>query len=187
MFYGSLFILLQNTFAISRSRLFNELTNGYPSITLTWMFQLMLNTWGPRKNYRYFPDDILKCFYLNENVWISITTSLKFVRKGLINNIPALVQIMAWRRPGDKPLSEPVLVSLLTHLCATRPQWVNVRGPSYLGLSGSISWLLMPWILATPGYQQPIYLLCKISKSWSYTRKDFNYLWHINVEEWHKM
>ena len=34
---------------------------------------------------------------------------------------------MAWRRPGDKPLSEPVMVSLLTHICVTRPQWVNVK------------------------------------------------------------
>ena len=33
--------------------------------------------------------------------------SLKFVPKGPINNIPALVQIMAWRRSGDKPLPEP--------------------------------------------------------------------------------
>ena len=32
---------------------------------------------------------------------------------------------MAWRRPGDKPLSEPMMVSLLTHLCVTRPQWVK--------------------------------------------------------------
>ena len=38
---------------------------------------------------------------------------------------PALVQIMAWRRPGDKPLSEPVLASLLTHICVTQPEWVN--------------------------------------------------------------
>ena len=35
--------------------------------------------------------------------------SLKLVPKGSINNIPALVQIMAWRRTGDKPLSEPKL------------------------------------------------------------------------------
>ena len=33
---------------------------------------------------------------------------------------------MAWRRPGDKPLSEPMMVSLKTHICVTRPQWVNV-------------------------------------------------------------
>ena len=64
---------------------------------------------------------------------------------------------------------------------------LNVRGPSYLGLTRSISWLLMPWLLASPGHQQPWYLLCKIGKSWSYTRKDFNYLWHVSVEEWHKM
>ena len=51
--------------------------------------------------------------------------SLKFVPKGPINNNPALVQIMAWRRSGDKPLSEPMMVSLLTHICVTRPQWVN--------------------------------------------------------------
>ena len=52
--------------------------------------------------------------------------SLKFVPKGPINNYPSLVQIMAWRRSGDKPLSEPMMVSLLTHICVTRPQWVIV-------------------------------------------------------------
>ena len=50
-------------------------------------------------------DDIFKCIFLNENIWISIKISLK----GSINNIPALVRIMAWRRPGDKSLSEPML------------------------------------------------------------------------------
>ena len=50
---------------------------------------------------------------------------LKFVPKGPINNIPALVQIMAWRRPGAKPLSEPMMVRLLTHIWVTRPQWVK--------------------------------------------------------------
>ena len=50
--------------------------------------------------------------------------SLKFVPKGPINNIPALVPIMAWRRSGDKPLSEPMTVNLPTHICVTRPQWV---------------------------------------------------------------
>ena len=38
---------------------------------------------------------------------------------------PTLFQIMAWRRPGDKPLSEPMMVRLPTHICVTRPQWVN--------------------------------------------------------------
>ena len=82
----------------------------------------------PRQDGRYLPDDILKCIFFNENVLIPITFSLKFVPKGPINNIPALVQIMAWRRLGDKPLSEPMMVSLLTHICVTRPQWVILCG-----------------------------------------------------------
>ena len=57
-----------------------------------------------------FPDDIFKCISLNEYVWISIEISLKYVPTGSINNITALVQIMAWCRPGDKPLSEPMMV-----------------------------------------------------------------------------
>ena len=38
---------------------------------------------------------------------------------------PALIQIMAWRRSGDKPLSEPMMGRLPTHICVTRPQWVK--------------------------------------------------------------
>ena len=73
--------------------------------------------------------DIFKCIFVNENVSIWIQISLKFVPKGPINNIPSLVQIMAWRRPGDKPLSEPMMIILLTHICVTRPQWVNAMWP----------------------------------------------------------
>ena len=65
---------------------------------------------------------VSNAFFFNENALISLKISLKFVPKVRINNIPAMVQIMAWRRPGDKPLSEPMLVSLLTHICVTRPQ-----------------------------------------------------------------
>ena len=86
---------------------------------------VLLNTLRPRQNGRRFADDTFKRIFLNENVRISIKISLKFVPKGPINNIPALVQIMAWRRIGDKPLSEPMIINLLTHICVTRPQWVN--------------------------------------------------------------
>ena len=86
-----------------------------------------LNTLRPGQDGRYIPDDIFECIFFNENVKISIKISLKFVLKGPINIIPALVQIMAWRRPGDKPLSEPIMVSLLTHICVTRPQWVKLK------------------------------------------------------------
>ena len=49
-----------------------------------------------------------------------------FAPRGPINNILALVQMMAWRRPGDKPLHEPVMVRLPTHICVNQPQWVNI-------------------------------------------------------------
>ena len=72
-----------------------------------------------------FADDIFTCILINENCCILITFSLKYVRKDLIDNNPSLVQIMAWRRSGDKPLSEPMMVNLSTHICVTRPQWVT--------------------------------------------------------------
>ena len=93
-----------------------------------WPLEIMymyINSLRPRPNGRQFPDDIFKCIFLTENVIISIKISLKFVPKGSINNIATLVQITAWRRPGDKPLSEPMMVWLTTHICVTRPQWVE--------------------------------------------------------------
>ena len=84
-----------------------------------------VSIWWRHHELRLFPDDIFECVFLNENVWISIKISLKFVPNGPMNNIPALVQIMAWCRPGDKPLFEPMMVRLLTHILVTRPQWVN--------------------------------------------------------------
>ena len=84
-----------------------------------------IRTLRPRQNGRHFADDTFKRIFLKENIRISIKISLKFVPKGPINNIPALVQIMAWRRRGDKPLSEPMMTSLSTHICVTRPQWVR--------------------------------------------------------------
>ena len=92
---------------------------------LTHAVNIPVNTLRPRQNGGNFSDDIFNCIFLNENVLISIQISLKFVPKGPIKNMPALVSIMAWRRIGNKPLSEPIVVSLLTHICATRPQWVN--------------------------------------------------------------
>ena len=93
-----------------------------------------LTHWGRDKMAAFFADDIFTCIFLNEKVWISINISLKFAPEGQINKIPVLVQIMAWRRPGDKPLSEPIMFSLLTHICVTRPQWVNTwrLGDAYM-------------------------------------------------------
>ena len=74
-----------------------------------WVMKLDCCTLSPRQNGHNFPDDNFKCILFNKNVHISIDISLKFVTKSQINNISALVQMMAWRRPSDKPLSEPML------------------------------------------------------------------------------
>ena len=79
------------------------------------MSTCLLNSLRLRQDGHHFPDDDFKCNFLNENAWISIKISLN----------PALIQIMAWRRPGDKPLSEPMMVKLPTHICVTRPEWVK--------------------------------------------------------------
>ena len=85
----------------------------------------VVNTLRPRQNGRRFADDTFKRIFLNENVRISITISLKFVPKGPMNNNPSLFQIMACRLDSNKPLSEPMMVSSLMHICVTRPQWVK--------------------------------------------------------------
>ena len=77
-------------------------------------------TLRPRQNGHHFPDAIFERIFLNENILILIKISLKFVPKGPINNIPALFQRMAWHWPGDKPLFDPMMVSLLMHICVTR-------------------------------------------------------------------
>ena len=85
-----------------------------------WVNTLRLRQYG-----RHFADDIFRCIFFKENTCISINISLKFVPKGHINNIPALVQIMAWRHPGDKPSSGSMMVRLLTHICITWSRWAN--------------------------------------------------------------
>ena len=89
---------------------------------VNWSFYIL----RPHQNGRKFGDNILKCIFVNENVWISIRISLNFVPRDQIDDIPVLTQIMDWRRPGDKPLPKPMMVRLLTYICVTRPRWVNV-------------------------------------------------------------
>ena len=54
-------------------------------------------------------DDIFKWIFCNETERIPIQISLKYVPRSPIDNKPALVQVIAWRRTGDKPLPEPMM------------------------------------------------------------------------------
>ena len=157
---------IQTTIYVSLWKEFCHLPNiAFPSTQkiqfhigfMSSYFKSWVNTLRPRQHGRHFADDTLKRIFFNENDIISIKISLKFVPKGPINNIPALVQIMAWRRPGDKPLSEPMAVSLLTHICITRPQWVK-------------------WKTAgTPVHQQ-----CCAKPSKCCNNMCYSYLWNFN-------
>ena len=79
---------------------------------------------GELKNGRHSAGDIFRCIFVNEKLWILIKISLKFVPKASIDNNPAFVKTLAWRRIGDKPLSDinPDRDSL-THICGTRGKW----------------------------------------------------------------
>ena len=71
--------------------------------------KINFNSCSPGQNGRHFANDIFKCTFVNKNVLISKKNWLKIVLKGPIDNTTALVQIIAWRRSGDKPLSEPIM------------------------------------------------------------------------------
>ena len=88
---------------------------------------------------------------------------------------------------GELPHKGPVTRKMFPVDDVIRLKTLNVRGPSYLGLTRSISWLLMPWLLTSPGHQQLWHWLYKMCRSFSYLKKYFKYLCRINVEEWHKM
>ena len=70
---------------------------------------LGVNTLRPRQHGRHFADHIFTCIFFNENRCILIKISLQYACKGPVDNNPILVQIMACRRTGDNPLSEPMM------------------------------------------------------------------------------
>ena len=72
------------------------------------MCQVLFNSSPPAQNGCQFRDNIFKCIFLNEKFCSLIWISLKFVRKGPIDNKWVLVQVMAWCRLGGKPLSKPI-------------------------------------------------------------------------------
>ena len=80
-----------------------------------WRF----NTLRVRQNGCCFADDSFRCILLNENVSIAIKISLQFDPKGPINNIPALVQIMAWCRQAIIWTNDSLITDTYMHHLAS--------------------------------------------------------------------
>ena len=70
---------------------------------------MAINSSSPKKMAAILSDDNFKCIFFNKNDRIPIRISLKYVPLSPIENKPALVQVIAWRRRGDKWLPEPML------------------------------------------------------------------------------
>ena len=108
------------------SKTFHHLTKG----VLAWMCIhtcistcLISTNWGWDKIATISQMTFSNAFSWMTTYEFHLRFLLKFILKITTNNNPALVQIMAWRRPGDKPLSEPMMVSLLTYICVKPYQW----------------------------------------------------------------
>ena len=82
---------------------------GRPSRVRT----VYINSSPPGQNDHYFADDIFICIFVKQRWCILIEVSVKLVLNGPIDNNPALVKIRAWRRIGNKSLSEPMLTGFI--------------------------------------------------------------------------
>ena len=103
------------------------------------------NTLSPKQNGCHFPDNTLKYNFL-----------IKFVPKNPFNNISTLVPIMAWHQPGDKPLSETMMVKLLMHICITWPQWVCNQKPEVMISAVMKTWSLHRNLRHVYAYHSPL-------------------------------
>ena len=129
------------------------ISNSHKSVGVVWSVLLNYNELEPPppppppgQNGRHFGRRHFKRIFLNKTVWISVKISLKFVPKSPNKNI---FQIMAWCRPGDKPLSEPTMsLFLLTHICVTRPQRVkDCVNNCYKWMIFTVSYIIYKWSL----------------------------------------
>ena len=57
----------------------------------------------------------------------------------------------------------------------------------FSGRTRTIPRLLMAWLLASPGHQQPWYWLCRINRPLSSLRKGYNHLCQLSAEKWWNM
>ena len=86
---------------------------------------LLVNTLRQWQNGRHFVNDIFKCIFLNINVWIPIEISLKFNPGVQLTIFQHWFSQWLGNRCQSHCLNQWWLPSLPTHICFTRPLWVN--------------------------------------------------------------
>ena len=144
------------------------------------MARSTFNTLRPRQDGRHFADDSFTCIFFNENCCIWIKFSLKYISKGPIDNNRALVQIMAWRRSCDKPLYEPMMIILPTHICVTRPQWVNTC--KFWGLSFYIEFCVIHTVLLEGiSTVSTVLWMENIFQCFNFIYLFCNWVWYMNL------
>ena len=108
-----------------------------------WYVISHLTHWGRDKMAAIFQTTFSNGFFLMKMYEFRLTFHCSLFLGVQLTIFPTLVQVMAWRRPGDKLLSEPMMVRLPTHICVTRPQWVN-WACDYLSMHGfNLSWSML--------------------------------------------
>ena len=105
---------------------------------------------------------IFEFIVLNENVWISMKISLKFVPREPVNSIPALIQTMAWHQPGDKPLSELMMVKFTDGYNSSWPSDAIWHQRSCVTLVQVMTWCYQ----ATSRYLNQCWLIIKGVMLW---------------------
>ena len=136
--YSAAIIKLKTTEAICLHYI--TVVSYLPVLSFPYPKSNVFTHWGWDKMATILQMTISNAFFVNENVWIAINIALKFVPKGQVNNMATLVQIMAWHQPGDKPLSDQMMVSILMHIYITQPQWVNKNcGLNQMTISNAFS------------------------------------------------
>ena len=118
-----------------------------------WM--MSLTHWGWDKMAAIFQTTFSNAFSWMKMYEFFIEISLKFVPQGPINNIPALVQIMAWRRPGISVLYEPsVMIKHVSVILVLDWEKTGTYSPHR---KLSISWWMMTWQCQVPSHQREWY------------------------------
>ena len=97
-------------FNISASSIVSKWRGDSEKLVRVSFTYIVLNTLRLKQNGCHFADDIFKCVFFNENVWIWNQISLQFVPKSSIDDKSALVQVMACHQTGNKLLPETMMV-----------------------------------------------------------------------------